>query len=54
MWQAAQHGYDYSFELSPGQSATTQLVFDVPPDTAPNRLELHDFVLSNGVAVRLG
>ncbi|MFI6045355.1 protein kinase [Nocardia sp. NPDC051321] len=53
MWQSAQHGYNYSFELSPGQSATTQLVFDVPPTAAPAHLELHDFVLSNGVAVRL-
>ncbi|MFI9406688.1 protein kinase [Nocardia sp. NPDC052316] len=53
MWQSAQHGYGYSFELAPGQSATTQLVFDVPADTTPTHLELHDFVLSNGVAVRL-
>ncbi|MFI6997912.1 protein kinase [Nocardia sp. NPDC050175] len=53
MWQSAQHGYNYSFELPPGQSATTQLVFDVPSDTTPTHLELHDFVLSNGVAVRL-
>ncbi|WP_433661908.1 protein kinase domain-containing protein [Nocardia sp. CA-128927] len=53
MWQSAQHGYNYSFELPPGQSATTQLVFDVPPATTPTHLELHDFVLSNGVAARL-
>lgn len=53
MWQSAQHGYNYSFELPPGQSATTQLVFDVPPAATPTNLELHDFVLSNGVAVRL-
>lgn len=53
MWQSAQHGYNYSFELPPGRSATTQLVFDVPPATTPTHLELHDFVLSNGVAVRL-
>ncbi|MEU7143140.1 protein kinase [Nocardia sp. NPDC046473] len=53
MWQSAQHGYNYSFELTPGQSATTQLVFDMPADTTPTHLELHDFVLSNGVAVRL-
>ncbi|WP_107654368.1 serine/threonine-protein kinase [Nocardia suismassiliense] len=53
MWQSAQHGYGYSFELTPGQSATTQLVFDVPAETTPTHLELHDFVLSNGVAVRL-
>ncbi|MGW4847324.1 protein kinase domain-containing protein [Nocardia brasiliensis] len=53
MWQAAQHSYNYSFELAPGQSATTQLVFDVPAESTPAHLELHDFVLSNGVAVRL-
>ncbi|CAM4239467.1 serine/threonine-protein kinase [Nocardia ninae] len=53
MWQSAQHGYGYSFELAPGQSATTQLVFDVPAEATPTHLELHDFVLSNGVAVRL-
>ncbi|MFD6159594.1 protein kinase [Nocardia sp. NPDC060256] len=53
MWQSAQHGYNYSFELPPGQSATTQLVFDVPSDTTPTHLELHDFVLSNGVTVRV-
>ncbi|WP_280448707.1 serine/threonine-protein kinase [Nocardia brasiliensis] len=53
MWQAAQHSYNYSFELAPGQSATTQLVFDVPTESTPSHLELHDFVLSNGVAVRL-
>lgn len=54
MWETVDHGYNYSFELSPGQSATTQLVFDVPATATPNHLELHDFVLSNGVAVRLG
>ncbi|WP_280427214.1 serine/threonine-protein kinase [Nocardia brasiliensis] len=53
MWQVAQHSYNYSFELAPGQSATTQLVFDVPAESTPTHLELHDFVLSNGVAVRL-
>ncbi|MFC9434625.1 protein kinase [Nocardia sp. NPDC057030] len=53
MWQSAQHSFNYSFELPPGESATTQLVFDVPADTAPTHLELHDFVLSNGVSVRL-
>ncbi|QIS01882.1 protein kinase [Nocardia brasiliensis] len=53
MWQVAQHSYDYSFELAPGQSATTQLVFDIPAESTPAHLELHDFVLSNGVAVQL-
>ncbi|WP_052280698.1 serine/threonine-protein kinase [Nocardia vulneris] len=53
IWQVAQHSYNYSFELAPGQSATTQLVFDVPTESTPTHLELHDFVLSNGVAVRL-
>lgn len=53
LWQATQHGYSSSFELPPGQSATTQMVFDVPPGTTPTHLELHDFVFSNGVSVRL-
>ncbi|WP_433578095.1 protein kinase domain-containing protein [Nocardia brasiliensis] len=53
MWQVAQHSYNYSFELAPGESATTQLVFDVPAESTPAHLELHDFVLSNGVAVHL-
>lgn len=53
LWQATQNGYSSSFELTPGQSATTQMVFDVPPGTTPTHLELHDFVFSNGVSVRL-
>ncbi|MGY4101340.1 DUF4352 domain-containing protein [Nocardia sp. R16R-3T] len=53
MWQTAQRRYGYSFELQPGQSATTQLVFDVPQDATPNRLELHDFMLSDGTTVEL-
>ncbi|MEV0293458.1 DUF4352 domain-containing protein [Nocardia sp. NPDC050710] len=52
-WQTVRHGYGYSFELTPGQSATTQLVFDIAPDATPSHLELHDFLLSNGVSVRL-
>lgn len=53
IWQTTQHRYGYSFELQPGQSATTQLVFDVPQDVTPSQLELHDFMLSNGVNVNL-
>ncbi|MFX0580347.1 protein kinase domain-containing protein [Nocardia nepalensis] len=53
MWQTTQRRYGYSFELQPGQSATTQLVFDVPQDATPTQLELHDFMLSNGVTVHL-
>ncbi|MGW4770387.1 protein kinase domain-containing protein [Nocardia sp. NPDC004278] len=53
MWQNTQRRYNYSFELQPGQSATTQLVFDVPTDATPSQLELHDFMLSNGVTVHL-
>ncbi|WP_433727318.1 protein kinase domain-containing protein [Nocardia sp. CA-129566] len=53
MWQNTQRRYNYSFELQPGQSATTQLVFDVPQDATPSQLELHDFLLSNGVTVHL-
>ncbi|MEV6339006.1 protein kinase [Nocardia vinacea] len=53
MWQTTQRRYSYSFELQPGQSATTQLVFDVAQDATPSRLELHDFMLSNGATVEL-
>ncbi|MBF6204701.1 protein kinase [Streptomyces gardneri] len=54
MWQNTQQRLGYSFELRPGQSATTKLVFDLPPSATPDHLELHDFVLSNGVRVHLG
>ncbi|MFI6363510.1 protein kinase [Nocardia sp. NPDC050630] len=53
MWQTTQRRYGYSFELQPGQSATTQLVFDVAREASPSRLELHDFMLSNGATVEL-
>ncbi|WP_433195127.1 protein kinase domain-containing protein [Nocardia sp. CA-107356] len=53
MWQTTQRRYGYSFELQPGQSATTQLVFDIPHDAAPSQLELHDFMLSNGATINL-
>ncbi|WP_433713700.1 protein kinase domain-containing protein [Nocardia sp. CA-084685] len=53
MWQTTQRRYGYSFELQPGQSATTQLVFDVTREASPSRLELHDFMLSNGATVEL-
>jgi serine/threonine-protein kinase len=53
MWQTTQQRHDYSFDLRPGQSATTQLVFDVPADATPSHLELHDFPLSQGVTMRL-
>ncbi|MBF6337506.1 protein kinase [Nocardia abscessus] len=53
IWQNTQQRLGYSFELRPGQSATTQLVFDLPATVTPGHLELHDFVLSNGVRVRL-
>ncbi|MEV4126390.1 protein kinase [Nocardia sp. NPDC049707] len=53
MWQTTLRRYGYSFELQAGQSATTLLVFDVPQDAAPSRLELHDFMLSNGATVEL-
>ncbi|MEV0033801.1 protein kinase [Nocardia sp. NPDC050793] len=52
-WQAMQSRLGYSFELRPGMSATTVLVFDVPAGSTPAHLELHDFVLSNGVSVAL-
>ncbi|MFE9325762.1 protein kinase [Nocardia sp. NPDC052278] len=53
MWQTTQRRYGYSFELQPGQSATTQLVFDIAQDATPSRVELHDFMLSNGATVEL-
>ncbi|MEU7768773.1 protein kinase [Nocardia sp. NPDC049190] len=53
MWQNTQQRLGYSFELRPGQSATTQLVFDLPSQAGPAQLELHDFVFSHGVQVRL-
>ncbi|MEU7634113.1 protein kinase [Nocardia sp. NPDC049220] len=52
MWQNTQQRLGYSFELRPGQSATTQLVFDLPEQAGPAHLELHDFVFSHGVQVR--
>ncbi|MFQ6328812.1 protein kinase domain-containing protein [Nocardia sp. CWNU-33] len=54
MWQTTQGRHNYSFELHPGQSATTQMVFDVAPDSTPSHLDLHDFPLSQGVAVMVG
>jgi serine/threonine-protein kinase len=53
MWQNTQQRLGYSFELRPGQSATTQLVFDLPRTATPDHLELHDFVLSGGVRVHI-
>ncbi|MBF6467813.1 protein kinase [Nocardia beijingensis] len=53
MWQNAQQRLGYSFELRPGQSATTQLVFDLPHSVTPDHLELHDFVLSGGARVHI-
>ncbi|WP_433599550.1 protein kinase domain-containing protein [Nocardia sp. CA-135953] len=53
MWQTTQRRYGYSFELQPGQTATTQLVFDIAQNATPSRLELHDFMLSNGATVEL-
>ncbi|BDT94501.1 hypothetical protein IFM12275_44770 [Nocardia sputorum] len=53
MWQNTQQRLGYSFELRPGQSATTQLVFDLPQTVTPDHLELHDFVLSGGVRVHI-
>ncbi|WP_227998727.1 serine/threonine-protein kinase [Nocardia australiensis] len=51
MWQNTQQRDSYSFDLRPGESVTTQLVFDIAPDAAPDHLELHDFPISNGVRV---
>ncbi|MBF6298720.1 protein kinase [Nocardia amamiensis] len=53
MWQNTRQGLGYSFELRPGQSATTQLVFDLPSNASPDHIELHDFVLSGGTRVKV-
>ncbi|WP_067860541.1 protein kinase domain-containing protein [Nocardia shimofusensis] len=52
-WQAVQHRLGHSFELPPGASGTAVLVFDVPDTASAAHLELHDFVLSEGVSVAL-
>lgn len=52
-WQAVQHQLGHSFELRPGASGTAVLVFDVPDSASAAHLELHDFVLSDGVSVAL-
>lgn len=52
-WQAVQHRLGHTFELPPGASGTAVLVFDVPDTGTAAHLELHDFVLSEGVSVAL-
>ncbi|WP_054815634.1 serine/threonine-protein kinase [Nocardia arizonensis] len=51
--QTVLKGARYSFDLQPGQSGSAQLVFDIPADATPSHLELHDFMLSDGVTVDL-
>ncbi|GAB2671226.1 serine/threonine-protein kinase [Nocardia goodfellowii] len=53
IWKNTSRSHGYSFELTPGQSATVVLVFDVAAESTPAHLELHDFVLSGGVSVAL-
>uniref|UniRef100_UPI0012F6A879 DUF4352 domain-containing protein n=1 Tax=Nocardia higoensis TaxID=228599 RepID=UPI0012F6A879 len=52
-WQAVQHHQGHTFELTPGAEGTAVLVFDVPDTASAAHLELHDFVLSDGVSVAL-
>jgi Domain of unknown function (DUF4352) len=40
-------------EINPGNKVTGTLVFDVPKDTKPSKLELHDSPFSGGVEVQL-
>jgi hypothetical protein len=40
-------------EINPGNQIDGQLVFDVPTDAQPARLELHDSAFSGGVTVNL-
>jgi hypothetical protein len=40
-------------EINPGNEIDGQLVFDVPKDAQPARLELHDSAFSGGVTVNL-
>jgi hypothetical protein len=40
-------------EINPGNKVTGTLVFDVPKDTKPTKLELHDSPFSGGVEVQL-
>lgn len=39
--------------INPGNNVEGQLVFDVPPDTATDRIELHDSFMSEGAVVDL-
>ena len=52
-WQAVQDRQGHTFELTPGAEGTAVLVFDVPDAVSAAHLELHDFVLSDGVSVAL-
>lgn len=39
--------------INPGNSVTGQVVFDIPADTQPAGIELHDSPFSGGVTVSL-
>ena len=41
------------FDIQPGETTKTGLVFDVPPGTEPDSIELHGDALSQGVEVPL-
>ena len=41
-------------EINPGNTVKGTLVFDMPKDTAPASIELHDSPFSDGVTVKLG
>jgi Domain of unknown function (DUF4352) len=40
-------------DLNPGFDITVLVPFDVPKGTVPDKIELHDSMLSGGAAVRL-
>ncbi|WP_020107964.1 DUF4352 domain-containing protein [Nocardia sp. 348MFTsu5.1] len=40
-------------KINPGNSVNIQLVFDMPADATPSKVELHDSMFSGGVEVKL-
>ena len=50
---AMTQGEDWYKQINPGNSMSTGVVFDVPKGKVPDRLELHDSMLSDGAVVAL-
>lgn len=40
-------------EINPGNEVTGNLIFDIPKDATPAKVELYDSALSGGVGVNL-